>query len=68
MTQLNGRTLLCFVDAQLRVVSGAGVMSLHLFYQLNNVPRVHLCLCSHGLELLCRLAHIEPLNLGVDSM
>lgn len=41
---------------------------LHFLYYVCNVPCEHLGLCSHGLELLCRLANVKPLNLAVDSV
>lgn len=70
--QLDGRTLLCFVDAQLSPLSGAALVargvSLHLPYQVHNIPFVHLGLRSHGLEPLRRLAHVKPLDLGVDPV
>jgi len=41
-------------------------MSLHLLYEVNYIPLVHLGLCSHGLELLCRLTYVKPFDLCID--
>lgn len=65
--QLSGRRDALFILHPYAALMARG-KSLHFLYEVCNVPCEHLSLCSHGLELLCRLAHVKPLNLGVDSM